>query len=104
MVRLDADERKRRSAGYLNIHHRGSWLNICADNWTTQNTNVACRQLGHASGQVAPPTSDPKTVEVDKLWLRNITCSGSEMRLDACEHVIWSRGCESNMPVRISCT
>ncbi|XP_033761451.1 uncharacterized protein LOC117343222 [Pecten maximus] len=104
MVRLDADERKRRSAGYLNIHHRGNWLNVCADNWTSQNSNVACRQLGHKSGQAAPPVTDPKTVEVNNLWLRNITCSGSEMRLDACDHVIWSRGCESNLPVRISCT
>ncbi|XP_060081817.1 uncharacterized protein LOC132561103 [Ylistrum balloti] len=104
MVRLDADNRKRRSVGYLSIHHRGNWLNICADNWTTQNADVACRQLGHKSGIIKPTADDPKTVEVDNLWLRNITCSGSEMRLDACEHVIWSRGCESNTPVRISCT
>lgn len=104
MVRLDTDERKRRSAGYLNIHHRGNWLNICGDNWTTQNTNVACRQLGHKSGKIAPALTDPKTMDVNNLWLRNITCSGSEMRLDACDHVTWTRGCESNLPVRISCS
>ena len=45
--------------GRVNIYNdlTGQWLPVCAQQWTKQDADVVCRQLGFFSGAAAgPPT------------------------------------------------
>ncbi|KXZ52997.1 hypothetical protein GPECTOR_8g367 [Gonium pectorale] len=81
--------------GRLEIFNEGAWGTICRVSsapWRTdfkiRQARVACRQLGYRGGRIYGTllTGSGRYRQPDKqpTWLRDIECSGSEARLDAC--------------------
>lgn len=108
MVRLwfesKNDLKVKRNTGFLEIHHREEWIPVCSDNWTENNSKVACQQLGYNGGMATPPTEEVMTYHPDThVFYSNITCTGSEKRLTACESELKVNGCSSKLPVFIQC-
>lgn len=94
----------KRNTGFLEIHHREEWIPVCSDSWTENNSKVVCHQLGYSSGIATPPTEEVMTYHPDThVFYSNVTCTGSEKRLTACESALKVNGCSSKLPVFIQC-
>ena len=72
--------------GRLEIYHEGLWGTVCDDYWTDVESAVACRQLGF-------PGAESNTGRFlaahfgqgsGPIWLDNVFCEGSELRLIDC--------------------
>ncbi|MBJ95113.1 MAG: hypothetical protein CMP23_11660 [Rickettsiales bacterium] len=79
--------------GRIEIYYSGQWGTICDDSWGTADAQVACRQLGlpsesaEAVGNAAFGPGD----ESMEIWLDNVGCSGSEQRIEDCDHDGWQQ-------------
>ncbi|XP_048755165.1 uncharacterized protein LOC125666091 [Ostrea edulis] len=110
MVRLwfesKSDKVIKRNIGFLEIHHREEWIPVCGDDWSDDNSNVVCRQLGYKGGVATVPTEEVMTYQTDMpIFYNNVTCAGNETRLTSCENGIWrANHCSSNIAVFIQCT
>ena len=70
------------TAGRLEIFRNNEWGGVCDDGFGAEEVAVAVRQLGFADGALVDirlpgPASG-------KIWLDDVSCTGSESRLDAC--------------------
>ena len=96
--------------GRLELYHDGQWGTVCDDYWTDVESAVACRQLGY-------PGAESKTGRFLKahfgqgsgpIWLDNVLCEGSELRLIDCPRwdegeEIGSHNCTHSEDVGIRC-
>jgi len=80
-VRL-ADESA--ASGRLEMFIRAEWITVCADTWSSLNTDVACRQLGYPAGVSWYTVQDNSTRR--RTGLGNVTCLSNESRLIDCPH------------------
>ncbi|XP_056265599.1 neurotrypsin-like [Pseudoliparis swirei] len=76
------------SEGTVEVYHTGQWGSVCDDQWDDSDAEVVCRQLGlsgvarawgHAHFGKAP----------GPVWLDEVHCSGSELRLEDCPRAAW---------------
>lgn len=82
--------RGRTSFGYLQIYRDGFWGSICETGFGQLAAQVACRQMGLMQGIVVPPSTRDNHAEPDTpIWLTDISCTGSESRLEDCQHGGW---------------
>ena len=96
--------------GRLEIFHDGEWGTVCDDYWTDDDAAVACRQLGY-------PGAEPNGGRflrahfgqgTGPIWLDNVVCEGSELRLIDCPRLaegeeIGSHNCRHSEDVGIRC-
>ncbi|KAH3720659.1 hypothetical protein DPMN_063562 [Dreissena polymorpha] len=107
MVRLtkssDEDEPEvSRQSGSLEIYHQNNWLPVCFENWGREETEVVCKQLGFVEG--AAQSEKDETLD-DSYSMTNVTCTGSENRLDACAFDGFTlNGCPSSEYVSVICS
>ncbi|RUS76380.1 hypothetical protein EGW08_015860 [Elysia chlorotica] len=87
--------------GRLEIHHRGLWLPICGEGWTSYSARVACRQMGHIDGRESE--LEELLPESNSTWLSHVDCRGTESRLDLCPSNGWTSSCPSFKPAGILC-
>ncbi|XP_030852037.1 deleted in malignant brain tumors 1 protein-like isoform X2 [Strongylocentrotus purpuratus] len=71
--------------GRVEIYHNGQWGTVCDDNWDFTDADVACRQLGYPGVAVL---IDGGT-GLGPIWLDEVICLGSELRLSSCLHSGW---------------
>lgn len=73
------------SRGLVQVYYRGTWGFVCNSDWTENNSNVLCRQLGYG-GVVSTfiGTQPGGIVLMDKL-----KCTGTENRLVDCSFSGW---------------
>lgn len=105
MIRLTPgeDELSMRNIGRLDMYHNEQYLPVCAESWVPENTRVACRQLGYEDGELTE-ARDNDYLQDGHVWMMNVACTGSETRLDECQHSGWSlNGCKSRRPVFLHC-
>ncbi|XP_077862384.1 uncharacterized protein LOC144344183 [Saccoglossus kowalevskii] len=63
----------------------GSWGTICGDQWTIENTDVVCRELGFGKG--LPPEGVAIASESTlPILMTDVVCKGSEPSLAYCFH------------------
>ena len=63
----------------------GQWGTVCDDFWDLNDATVVCRQLGYLRAVFAYRTSQFGE-GTGPIWLDNIHCTGTELRLDQCPH------------------
>ena len=61
--------------GLLEINLNGEWGAVCQTMWTTENSRVACRQLGYAD--VLQERENKQRI-ADKYLIDMVTCNGKE--------------------------
>ncbi len=89
------------ATGRLEIFHQGQWGTVCDDNFGTVDANVACRQLGYASGTVRTDVAGGS----DRIWLDEVGCAGTELGLGICPHPAWgTHDCTHVDDVGVTCT
>ena len=63
-----------------------TWGTVCDGLWSTNDANVACRQLGHAPSGATPMYNAFYGAGVGPIWLDGLLCLGTEDRLVDCSH------------------
>ncbi|CAI7994213.1 Scavenger receptor cysteine-rich domain superfamily protein [Geodia barretti] len=75
-------------SGNIEVCYTGLWGTVCAatGDWTNENAQVACRQLGYAEVE----TTEVRPLQSGDFHLQSllsgVNCSGSEKRLADCHH------------------
>ncbi len=89
--------------GRLEVYYNSEWGTVCDDGWGSLDAIVACRQMGFlgVSGSTSLYTSGASS---QSIWLDDVVCSGSELRLDNCSHAgIGNHSCDHIKDVGINC-
>ena len=79
--------------GLLEVHHSGTWRNVCRDDFDSAHARVVCAMLGH--GYVGHASGNRYNAAYGEGWhLSDIRCSGTEANIGDCRHRGWStRSC-----------
>ncbi|XP_072041386.1 uncharacterized protein [Amphiura filiformis] len=84
--------------GRVEVFHNSRWGTVCGDSWDDDDAMVVCRQLGFPSdgarGVISTLsqflyTSAEFGQGTGPVWLDDVSCSGSESRLDECSYNGW---------------
>ncbi|XP_071957491.1 neurotrypsin-like [Antedon mediterranea] len=96
-IRLIGDSSEHSSnIGRLEITYEGEWSQICINDWTGENSHVACRQLGYSRGERLYESDSSLHYRVD------FTCNGFEDSLKYCKQNLYTdRYC--SYPVKLRC-
>ena len=87
--------------GVLEVYHSGRWGTVCDDGWGTEESLVACRQLGYTT---FVSYAHGNTINTD-FWLDDVTCIGNESWLVSCSNIGWGvDNCNSGEGIYINCT
>ncbi|XP_071958006.1 uncharacterized protein [Antedon mediterranea] len=68
------------NVGWLEVKYQGEWSRICINDWTGENSQVACWQLGYSRGEQLYGYSKP-----DDSNQVSFTCNGLEDSLKGCK-------------------
>ncbi|VDH95487.1 Hypothetical predicted protein [Mytilus galloprovincialis] len=91
-----------REEGRLLIYHNFQWGTICDDNFGTSDAVVACRQLGYRTSMPIVYTIGGGS---DPIWLDDMGCDGTELRIADCKHLGWNiHNCNHGEDVGVRCT
>ena len=90
------------SLGRVEVFHDGSWGTICDELFGDEEADVACRQMGFASGTVRPSSSTNDGSGT--IWMSWVECAGWEERLDQCSFGGWANHeCDHTRDVGVTC-
>ena len=91
------------SEGRLEVFINGSWGTVCDDSWTDINAEVVCRQLGFERA-IAAFSNGYFGVGTGPIHLDDVTCLGTEQRLDQCYSAPWDEhNCIHNEDAGVRC-
>ena len=80
----------RHSEGRVEVRYKGEWGSVCDDNWSIQNANVLCRQVGFGTAFAA--THEASFGQGSgRVWMDEVKCSGREYSIQQCNHGGWGR-------------
>ena len=91
------------NAGRLEIYHEGSWGTVCRDEFDDIDGTVVCRQLGY--NRLREYYWGNQTVwGTGNIWLDNIDCSSSHVRLTQCNSRGWGvTDCRHSDDINVLC-
>ena len=76
---------------------------MCDDEWSLQDADVACRQLGFQGARRAYGSAYFGAGE-GPIWLDNLQCNTSESRLEDCPNKGWMiNDCTHNQDAGVEC-
>ncbi|PIK44174.1 putative deleted in malignant brain tumors 1 protein [Apostichopus japonicus] len=89
--------------GRVEVHHNGHWGTICDDGWDDKDATVVCRQLGYSNIGSARNSAAVGT-GTGQIWLDDVSCSGSEIRIEDCQNNGWGQhNCEHGDDAGVHC-
>ena len=90
---------KRVSEGKVLVFENGNWSTICGKDWTKDDADVTCKDLGFSSGAIENLTRNATGNEtaVSKAY----RCTGEEDRLINCRKI--KSTCTSNEVASVRC-
>ncbi|XP_046570927.1 scavenger receptor cysteine-rich type 1 protein M130-like isoform X2 [Haliotis rubra] len=90
--------------GRLEVYYNGTWGTVCDDGFDTDEAKVACRQLGLYKSGVTPRAIQEFGFGGGRIWLDDLSCSGTESSLASCSHGKWGvHDCQHIEDVGIIC-
>ena len=90
--------------GRLEVYYYSEWGTICDDSWGSSDATVACRQMGFVGVSDSDSSLFGSGASSQRIWLDDVACSGSELRLSACRHAgIGNENCAHSEDVGIVC-
>ncbi|XP_067648737.1 uncharacterized protein [Haliotis asinina] len=90
------------NTGHVEIYHNSRWMPICSHGFGRNEAQVACEQMGYTAGWMR--NSRDRSRNSRSLWMTNVQCRGTEIRLDACRHNNFgARQCPGLKPAAVTC-
>ena len=71
--------------GRLEMFYSGSWTSFYPTRWTTNMTNIVCRELGKKAGEEFNVITNLPRRGSQAVELTNLTCNGTEQTLLNCD-------------------
>lgn len=91
-----------KSSGRLEVFHDSTWGTVCSDDFGAVDAAVACRQLGFATGRVAPLQHFGPGK--GRVWMEAVGCLGGEARLADCPFDGWQQSdCPHELDAGVIC-
>ncbi|CAB0044059.1 unnamed protein product [Trichogramma brassicae] len=90
--------------GNVEILHKGSWGNVCDDEWDELEARVVCRQLGYGSAQARATTRGNFGQARRRYWMDDVICDGVEPELAKCRFNGWAKSdCRGDEAAGVVC-
>ncbi|XP_048254178.1 uncharacterized protein LOC124117997 isoform X1 [Haliotis rufescens] len=90
--------------GRIEVFYNGTWGTVCDDDFGVDEAKVACRQLGRYKSGLIPRAIGSFGFGGGKIWLDDMSCSGTESSLASCSHRPWGvNNCGHSEDVGIIC-
>ncbi|XP_028600490.2 lysyl oxidase homolog 3 isoform X2 [Podarcis muralis] len=95
--------------GIVEVRHRGSWAQICDENWSSRNSRVICGMLGFPAEKKVNRNFYKLSLERQPLnyRLHSVACLGTEVHLSLCSFEFYKGNatgvCRAGMPAVVSC-
>ena len=78
----------RRCEGRVEVYYANTWGTVCDDNWSIEDAQVVCRQLGCGPALSALPGTSFSPGS-GSIILDDVNCTGRESSLAQCPHSDW---------------
>ncbi|KAL5022243.1 hypothetical protein ScPMuIL_001398 [Solemya velum] len=91
--------------GRIEIRYHGQYGTICNNKFDEAAAKVICRMVGFDPNRGVKLYNSTKFGEgKEEIWLDQVSCNGSEQRLQECEHGPWAvHHCEHDQDVGLAC-
>ncbi|XP_028407344.1 deleted in malignant brain tumors 1 protein-like isoform X2 [Dendronephthya gigantea] len=91
-------------SGRVEVFYGGEWGTICDDGWDMRDARVVCRQLGFKD-VLRTLQENEVPGGSGKIWLSEISCTGSEQNITSCSHDGWgNHPCSHSEDAGVECT
>ena len=95
---------RRPHEGRVEVLYRGEWGTVCDDYWELDDAQVVCRELGY-EGAVSEYKEAHFGEGTGEIWLDNVECTGSESKLDYCDHNgVGNHYCDHSEDAGVACS
>jgi deleted-in-malignant-brain-tumors protein 1 len=89
--------------GRVEIFYSDRWGSVCQNNFDILDARVVCRQLGYSTDNVQVYRNAAFGEWGGKIWLDEVECQGSEVRLEYCPYYGMAHNCHHNEEVGVAC-
>ena len=93
--------------GRVEVYRSGyGWGTVCDDGWDASDAKVVCRALGVSYGNAQDVCCAREFGQGSgEIWLDNVACTGSESRLESCNHNGWgTHNCGHGEDAGVKCS
>jgi hypothetical protein len=87
-------------SGAVELRMGNEWRSLCCNHWTSEDAEVACRELGHLTDGAT--TIEVKAENGAKYWMDHVNCDGDEDNLFACTY-LRSTECKKGVRAGVTC-